>query len=272
MLPLSESGDNNYFTGIFRQSNAKAVAMRLTIATTSESRVEAVAQRLCLIAGPVTLIGFAIGAIPIGHFVPPFIAPGDTATQVAAQYAEHATRIRWGAMVAMISLSMLTPWGIAVAVQTRRFGGRSQTLSYLQIACAAISTTIIVFMCMFWAIPAFRPGDVPPDIVRALNDIAYFLIVWPYFPFTIWVLAVGLAVLLDSSKNPVFPRWVGYFSVWNAISYLPAGFMVFFHGGPIAWNGALALYIPLASFFTWMVIVTFYGFHNLSRAIDGPPS
>jgi len=80
------------------------------------------------------------------------------------------------------------------------------TLSYLQIACAAISTTIIVFMCMFWAIPAFRPGDMPPDIVRALSDIAYFLIVWPYFPFTIWVLAVGLSVLLDSGKDPVFPR------------------------------------------------------------------
>jgi hypothetical protein len=35
--------------------------------------------------------------------------------------------------------------------------------------------------------------------------------------------------------------------------------------GPIAWNGALALYIPLASFFTWMVIVTAYGFRNLNR-------
>jgi len=241
------------------------MAMTLTTTVRPESRVEDIAQRLCLLAGPLTLIGFAVGAIPIGHFVPPFIAPGDTAAQVAAMYVAHATRIRWGAMIAMISLSMLAPWGIAVAVQTRRFGGRSHTLCYVQIACAAISTTIIVFMCMFWAIPAFRPGDVPPDVVRALNDIAYFLIVWPYFPFTIWVLSVGLAVLLDPGKDPVFPRWVGYFSMWNAISYLPAGFMTFFHHGPIAWNGVLALYIPLASFFTWMVIVTFYGFRNLRR-------
>lgn len=244
------------------------MVMTLTATTQQESRVERVAQRLCLIAGPVTLIGFAIGAIPIGHFVPPFITPDATAAQVAAMYAEHATRIRWGAMIAMISLSMLAPWGIAVAVQTRQFGARSQTLCYVQIACAAISTTIIVFMCMFWAIPAFRPGDVPADIVRALNDVAYFLIVWPYFPFTIWVLAVGLAVLLDPGDHPVFPRWVGYFSLWNAISYLPAGFMSFFHNGPIAWNGALALYIPLASFFTWMVIVTSYGFRNLRRVAD----
>lgn len=236
--------------------------------TTEQNSVELTAQRLCLIAGPLTLIGFAVGAIPIGHFVPPFITPGETALQVAKMYAEHAVRIRWGAMIAMISLSMLAPWGIAVAVQTRRFGGRSQTLCYVQIACAAISTTIIVFMCMFWAIPAFRPGDVPPDIIRALNDIAYFLIVWPYFPFTIWVLSVGLAVLLDSGREPVFPRWVGYFSLWNAISYLPAGFMPFFHDGPVAWNGALALYIPLASFFAWMLIVTTYGFRNLQRSDD----
>jgi hypothetical protein len=233
--------------------------------TRRDDRVERIAQRLCLIAGPITLIGFAVGAIPIGHFVPPFVAPGDTAAQVAALYAEHATRIRWGAMIAMISLSMLTPWGIAVAVQTRQFGGRSPTLSYVQIASAAIATTIIVLMCMFWAIPAFRPGQVPPDIIRTLNDIAYFLIVWPYFPFTIWLLSVGLAVLLDPGKDPVFPRWVGYFSLWNAISYLPAGFMCFFHSGPVAWNGILALYIPLGSFFTWMVIVTVYGFRNTAR-------
>lgn len=230
-----------------------------------ENPVERIAQRLCLIAGPLTLIGFAIGAIPIGHFVPPFVTPDDSAAQVAALYIEHATRIKWGAMIAMISLSMLTPWGVAVALQTRRLGGRSQTLMYVQIACAAISTTIIVFMCMFWAIAAFRPADMPPDILRALNDIAYFLIVWPYFPFSIWLLAVGLAVLLDPGKDPVFPRWVGYFSLWNAISYLPAGFMSFFHSGPVAWTGVLALYIPLGSFFTWMVIVTVYGFRNLSR-------
>ncbi|BDB39655.1 hypothetical protein IWGMT90018_01010 [Mycobacterium kiyosense] len=43
--------------------------------------------------------------------------------------------------------------------------------------------------------------------------------------------------------------------------------MVFFHSGPIAWNGPLALYIPLASFFAWMVIVTCYGFRNLSREV-----
>ena len=80
------------------------------------------------------------------------------------------------------------------------------------------------------------------------------------------MLSVGLAVLLDPGKDPVFPRWVGYFSLCNAISYLPAGFMSFFHHGPIAWNGVLALYVPLASFFTWMVIVTVYGFRNLHRA------
>jgi hypothetical protein len=52
--------------------------------------------------------------------------------------------------------------------------------------------------------------------------------------------------------------------LWNAISYLPAGFMSFFHSGPIAWTGALALYIPLASFFTWMVMVSVFAFRNLA--------
>lgn len=241
---------------------------RIGIDAERESRVERRAQRVCLIAGPLMLIGFAVGAIGIGHFVPPFVSPGDTAQKVADLYSLHANRILWGAMISMISLSLLLPWGIAVAVQTRRLGARSQTLAYVQIASAAVSTAIIVLMCMFWAIAAFRPTEMPADIIRALNDIAYFLIVWPYFPFTIWVLSVGLAVLLDPGKSPVFPRWVGYFSLWNAISYLPAGFMSFFHSGPIAWTGVLALYIPLGSFFTWMLMITVYGFRNLRLLTD----
>jgi hypothetical protein len=213
------------------------------------------AQLIALGCGPVMVVGFLLGGLVIGHFVPPFVHPSDSAQKVARLYSQHADRIRWGAMISMISLALLAPWGMAIAAYTRRIEHRP-TLAYTQIACVAISVTIVEFMCMFWAIAAFRPGDMDPNTVRALSDIAYFLLIWPYFPFSIWVATIGLAVFLAPADDPLYPRWFGYFSFWNAISFLPAGFMPFFHHGPIAWTGLLALYVPLSMFFTWIILIT----------------
>jgi hypothetical protein len=51
----------------------------------------------------------------------------------------------------------------------------------------------------------------------------------------------------------VLPRWVGYMNIWCAMIFVPAGAIVFTKTGPLAYDGLLALYIPLGVFFLWMV-------------------
>jgi hypothetical protein len=58
--------------------------------------------------------------------------------------------------------------------------------------------------------------------------------------------------------GPIYPRWVGYVCLGSAISYLPAVVMVFFHSGPFAWTGLIALYIPASMFLGWMCVITYY--------------
>jgi hypothetical protein len=78
------------------------------------------------------------------------------------------------------------------------------------------------------------------------------------------VACFGIAVLIDRRERPIFPRWLGYYNLWVALMFTPGTFNVFFHDGPLAWNGIIAWYLPLAVFATWMIINPLY----LSRAVD----
>ncbi|MHB8695126.1 MAG: hypothetical protein ACYDHH_28160 [Solirubrobacteraceae bacterium] len=42
------------------------------------------------------------------------------------------------------------------------------------------------------------------------------------------LLAIAGAILQDHSPHPVFPRWVGYFNIWAAISFTPVVLLIFF--------------------------------------------
>ncbi len=74
----------------------------------------------------------------------------------------------------------------------------------------------------------------------------------------------GIAVLLDRREKPIFPRWLGYYNLWVALMFMPGTFNVFFHDGPLAWNGIIAWYMPLAVFASWLIINPIF----LSRAVD----
>jgi hypothetical protein len=46
--------------------------------------------------------------------------------------------------------------------------------------------------------------------------------------------------------------------------FTPGTFNVFFHNGPLAWNGIIAWYLPLVVFATWMIVNPIH----LSKAVD----
>jgi hypothetical protein len=78
------------------------------------------------------------------------------------------------------------------------------------------------------------------------------------------VAVFGIAILLDRRAQPVFPRWLGYFNLWCALMFTPGTFNVFFHNGPLAWNGIIAWYLPVTVFAIWLVVISIY----LSKAVD----
>jgi hypothetical protein len=221
-------------------------------------------QLICVWCGPVCAVLFAIGAVFLGEFIPPLVAPSNGAGEVARKFAENTGPIRVGAMLSVISMSLIAPWGAVVATQVRRIEGRFPVLTYVQLVCAAVGTAVVVLMCMFWAVAAFRPESYSNETVMVLNDIAYFLFLFTWTPFVIWALAIALAIFTDHNDVLVYPRYVAYVSLWTALLFCGAAGMEYFKTGPFAWNGIMALYIPVAVFFVWLTVITVETIKNIN--------
>jgi hypothetical protein len=75
----------------------------------------------------------------------------------------------------------------------------------------------------------------------------------------------GLAILKHAARNPVFPRWAGFFNLWSALIFLPGSLLPFFKAGPFACNGLLAFWLPGTIFGIWYIVMQVL----VLKAIDG---
>jgi hypothetical protein len=222
------------------------------------------AQLICVWCGPALAVLFLVGAVLLARFIPPYVHPHFSVTHTAALFTAHAARIRLGAFITCISMSLVAPWGCSIAAQIRRTEGDFPILTYVSLACVAIGTTIVVCMCVCWGVAAFRPSDVSPQITQFANDLAYFFFLFTWPPFTVWAAAVALSIFLDQNEEPVFPRWLAYLSIWTAILFVPAGLMIFFKRGAFSWAGLMTLYVPVGIFFVWLTGLTYCTIRNIN--------
>jgi hypothetical protein len=107
----------------------------------------------------------------------------------------------------------------------------------------------------FWLTAAFRAGR-SPESIQTLNDLGWLPFTGLVFTIVAQAVLIGVAALTDRRAKPIFPRWLGYFSIVSAVLFFPAGLDVFTETGPIAWNGWLAWWVLVAAFFVWLVVVS----------------
>ena len=77
---------------------------------------------------------------------------------------------------------------------------------------------------------------------------------------------MGVAIFTDSDESPIFPRWAAWLSVWVATLSIPGGAMILFKTGPLAFNGLLAIWVPLGVFFIWIVAMTVLVIKAINRS------
>jgi hypothetical protein len=231
------------------------------------------AQRACVWAGPLFGICFLLGAVVLGRWIPPYVNPRDHPLDVAHVLAAHATRIRIGALLACIGSTLVAPWGLVIAAQIRPLEGRFPIVTYLLVVCAELATVALMIAFCIWGTAVFRPLATDPKITQALNDLGYITFLFTAPPFSPWAAALAFAVLHDHGARPVYPRWLGYLSAWVAVLIFPAGLVIFFKTGPFAWSGLMALYVPAAAFFAWLVAITWCTLQNLAAGLHdrNPP-
>jgi hypothetical protein len=220
-------------------------------------------HKFCAWSGTLCLITMAVGFIAIAGFVPTR-SPSQSAMETAQFIIEHRDRIRWGMIVSMFSSSLLMTFAVSMAIHMRRIEGRFPALAMIQFGLGAIFVLEFIYLLFFWQTATFRV-DRAPELIQLLNDMAWIPFVGLTSTAFVQVSCFGIAVLMDRRNHPIFPRWLGYYNLWVALMFTPGTFNVFFHGGPLAWNGLVAWYLPLTVFATWLIINSIY----LSKAVDG---
>jgi len=225
-------------------------------------------QRACIWAGPAMGALFVVGFAVAGFFPPP--SPNKSSAAVAAMIGEHRTAIRIGIVICLASCPLLMPFLASFTIQMKRIEGVRPIMAYTQLALGALATIEFVIPYVLMLASTYR-ADQNPDVTRALYDLGWFFFLGVVSTFVLQLVLFGVAVLIDRRDKPIFPRWLGYVNIWLAITFTPASFLVFFKTGPLAWNGLLVWWVPVAAFLAWFLP----NFVCLLRAVssdDGEPT
>jgi hypothetical protein len=202
-------------------------------------------------SGFALIIGVFASMLVMG-FLPPQ-SPHANADEIAAIFRDDTTRIRVGAVLMMVTFSFWVTFGAAVSLMIRRMEPDLPVVAYSSLALVGGILTIMVLIPLTWAVAAFRPDDLTPQILIAMNDFTWFLFVFTVVPFALWMLLIASTMLRDKSEHTIYPRWMAYFTLWSALLLAPALMIPFFKTGPFAWNGLLAFWLPLTVFAVWYV-------------------
>jgi hypothetical protein len=203
---------------------------------------------LCIaVAAPV--FPLFVGVI---HFLPP-PSPSLSAAEIASMFQSKTVAIRAACVCFLIATAAFIPIFFVFAHQLQRIRGLNPVvLPYSQMMLGTFGAVAAFMSCIIWCGAAFRPDTISPELLRTLNDIAWFFFMCPIFVVG-QCFCVAAAVLSDSSSTPVFPRWFGYLSLWVGVSDLPAALIVFFKTGPLAWNGLISFWFVVIMFMAWTV-------------------
>lgn len=227
--------------------------------------MEARVQRMLVWCGPAMMVLWVGAFLLIAGFIP----PSDPALPPAAIvdfYAANTTAIRIGLVISMLGSALLVPYAVAISGQLKRINGAKALADTQMVSCALLSLEFITPIAV-WMAATYRFDEQAAEITRALHDLGWILFVTVIWSLWVQVVCIGIAILIDRSPQPVFPRWIGYLNFWVAILILPAGTVLFFKGGPFAWNGIIGFFVPLTIYSSWFVAMTWAMHRNLTRQI-----
>jgi len=225
--------------------------------------VERRIELMCAWCGPAFVVTFVVGLWFVAGLIPP-LSPSDSAAHVAAFYRGHAGQVRLGMLICMLGSVLLAPFVALISRQIRRSSERLELLADVQLICGVIGILIVLLFELLMATIAFRP-DMSPQVLRALNDLAWTALLWPFSPFSLEYAVVGIAVLMDRREHPLHPRWVGLVSLLTAVVFAFGGPTLWAMHGVFSWDGLLTFWVVLGSFGLWVSVMCW----SMIRAI--PP-
>ncbi|BBY80199.1 hypothetical protein H7I53_15630 [Mycolicibacterium pulveris] len=212
------------------------------------------AQRLCVWAGPLMIAVWALSFIFLCRFIPP-PHPSNSRERTVELFSQHTGLIKLGLVISVFACALLVPFCAAIAAQMRRMEGVRSVFAQSQLVSGGLLCVEFLLPFAIWQTALYRLHEWNPETVQMLNDMAWLMFLGIISSACCQVASIGVAILLDKSAKPVFPRWAGYYNIWVSMMWVPAGIIPFFKDGPMAWNGVFAWWIPLLVYFSWFTVM-----------------
>lgn len=220
--------------------------------------------RFCAWGGPIFLLVSLLFWGVLGHNIPPFSAALD-AEVIARHFRDHANSVRLGMTVMMAFSTLYYPWGVAISKVMQAVERDNDVLSTLQRGGALFTVLVTTFSAAVWLAAAFRPEALDAAILQLLNDLAWIIFVVAWSLTSMQMIAIGVCFLGDDRSEPLFPKWLSWFSIWAGFSFIMEMALPFFRSGSFSRNGILNFWLEFAVFFWFILFVSFYLFRSITR-------
>ena len=213
------------------------------------------AQWVSLWTGPAVGAVLLVTALAFPGFWPP-MSPTLSADQVASFYAEHTAWIRFSQATFNLCGIMILPFFMVIVAQMKRMKNQSHVFAYCYLTAVVSGATIFALSNIFFLVAAFR-SDRSPELVQLLNDLAWIVLIAPVGMVVSQFVLLALAVYFDDPASPVFPRWVGHYSLATAAAMVPAAAAAVVQTGPLAWDGLVSFWLRNGAFALFVIVMFF---------------
>jgi hypothetical protein len=212
------------------------------------TRTKHLDQWICWWSIPIFYNIFGLVFVYLTRLMPP-PSPGLTTEGIIAFIQSNSTHLQIGIVVLSLSLGLASLSSGIIVVQMRRMNGVGPALAYAYLAALAVAALPgCLFCALMFALAAFRP-DRDPRIVVLLYDMGLLSFVGSLGCFIVQYMVFAIAIFLD--KRGIFPKWLGYMSIWGVVTELLAIPIWIFRSGPYAWNGLISFYLGTIIFVVW---------------------
>lgn len=209
------------------------------------------ATRFGIAAGWSLMTFMGIGFV-CGQFLPP---PGPYDAMTTADYFHHDIDIkRVGAICLIVGGTMFIPFGAAIYERLRRVDGIGTVAATTQLGASIVTTALMMVFGPFLLVALQRP-DMADSNYQLLNHVTWMAWAGLWQPGALQAVSTACAIFSDKNSTPVFPRWVGWYSLFMAFGSLTGSLIPFFVDGPFAWNGFISFWVAAAVYFTWFAIM-----------------
>jgi hypothetical protein len=197
-------------------------------------------------------------------FWPP-VSAALTAAQVLELYSRHNMEFRAGVALMMVSGAFYLPFTVVIAAQMARCESGFAIWSKMQLSSGVLGTWVFGFPPFLWGVAAFSV-DRDPGLTLLMHEFGWLCFVTPPTYFALQLIPIAVVSLSGGgTSNSAFPRWIGFLTIWTALSASSGVMAMLFKTGPFAWNGLISFYMPLTVFTTWLISISV----TMIRAING---